>query len=110
MKIRRSSKRLADSRTGRGSLRTIEAKIEGKPYEFASFAGGPWEVYDHPRSHGGIPRFCGYLPKDKGEKLSALERKFMTDRQVSLPDEYDVEDLQSTKPKRGRKTKLSKTK
>lgn len=85
-----------------GSLRNVLAEVDGAPFEFSSFDGGPWEVYDHPRSYRGVPRFAGYLPASTAAKLEALSSKFVSDRTVTTPEFYSVGEPMSRKPRRSR--------
>ncbi len=50
----------------------VYATIDGARFEFARFAGGAWEVYDHPKAWAGSPRFVGYMSPEHGAKLLAL--------------------------------------
>lgn len=87
----------------KGFIRTVEAEVEGRPYEFTSFDGGRWEIYDHPRSSGGVPSFNGYMPEGASLKLEALARKFANDRSVYAgADTYDVGEPVSRKPRSSR--------
>ena len=53
-------------------LTTAQATVAGQRFEFTSYNGGAWEVYDHPASWGGVARFVGYLPNDTARKLEAI--------------------------------------
>lgn len=86
----------------RRTIRSVEAEVDGKPYEFTSFDGGPWEAYDHPSSYEGLPRFVGHLPAHTAEKLEAMARKFVSDRTVTTPEFYEVGEPMSRSPRRSR--------
>lgn len=42
---------------------------ERRRFEFTAWRGGPFEVYDYPRTWGGVARFVGHLPATTGEQL-----------------------------------------
>lgn len=60
----------------RGSARPhlrVWATISGREYEFTKLdAGSLFEVYDRPKSWGGLPRFLGYAPAEAGSKLLSI--------------------------------------
>lgn len=89
------------------TIRSVEAEVDGEPFEFTSFDGGPWEIYDHPSSYRGLPRYAGQLPSSTAAKLEAMARKFVSDRTVTTPSFYTVGEPMSRKPRRSR-TKRSR--
>ncbi len=58
------------------SLFTIEATVDGKRFEFTSFRGQAMEVYDHPKSYNGMPRYVGTMPQETATKLYGLAARF----------------------------------
>lgn len=53
-------------------LSTVYATIEGARFEFTSFRAGPVEVYDYPKSFGGLTRQVGYLTAEQARKLAIV--------------------------------------
>lgn len=51
------------------SLLTVETEIEGKRFDFVSYAGGTFEVYLH---LDGLAMFCGYLPPNADTMLRVV--------------------------------------
>lgn len=58
------------------SLFSVEATVDGARFEFTSFRGQAFEVYDHPKSYKGLPRYVGILPADTASKLYGLVARF----------------------------------
>jgi hypothetical protein len=58
--------------TKNGRITQIHVMVDGVKLEYTRFRGGPWEVYDFPRSYRGVPRFVGHLPAETGEKLDVI--------------------------------------
>jgi len=99
MKITRSRRVSKTSMSGEGSLRTIFADVDGHPFEFASYGGGQWEVYDYPRRYEGLPHFCGYLPAASARKLEELNHEFVSEHstKLSASGDYDIERRRKTR-------------
>ena len=52
------------------------ARVGARRFEFVRLdPGGAVEVYDFPRTWGGVARFLGYAPEATGEKLVELARR-----------------------------------
>lgn len=58
-----------------GVTTTVHVTVDGKQFEYTSFNGGAWEVYDYPKSWRGVARFLGHLPAETGSKLEAILRR-----------------------------------
>lgn len=51
------------------------ATIGGVHYEFARLHGGKLEVYDYPKSWGGVSRFVGYATDEHAAKIESIARR-----------------------------------
>jgi len=53
----------------------VFARIGAARFEYVRLSGASeLEVYDFPKAWRGLPRFCGYAPKEVGDKLASLAR------------------------------------
>ena len=64
-------------KTGRPSM-VVHATIAGVEFEFTRLApSSAVEVYDHPTSFEGVPRFVGYLSADAAARLDAIVSRYV---------------------------------
>lgn len=54
------------------AILTVLAVVDGVSFEYTSFQGGAFEVYDFPRAWKGTPRFVGHLPAATGDNLRSV--------------------------------------